>query len=236
MSPFVCTRRNHANAGTGPNTRGAYGAGTAGPRGVAWGGGANQRVAGRGSNAGCAGSPVDANGVPLYFILMLALDQTGSIGIGGAQRGIEIVDTYGPRCVAIGLVSFGDAVVTHFAPTDPATVRAFLEAAVAYGAIFDGGNPFFHDDGGDIAENGVDALAAALAAHAGYSSPLPRLIFFKTDTQGFDHNIAAPATVNAGLQTLAGTWLEFGAAAGGTSYAATFPPTAVVRHSGFPVL
>lgn len=174
-------------------------------------------------------------GVPPVFAMFLCLDETGSIGIGGALRGIEIIDTYGERVGALGFVSFGDVMCKTYPITeDVAAVRAYLQAVVDYE------DPeyseFFQDGGGDTPENGVDALATALAAHAAFDSGLPRLVFLKTDTWGYANHTAVPATVNLALQSLYGTWLEFGeeGIGEGTSYAIGFPETERVKHSTFP--
>ena len=174
-------------------------------------------------------------GPPPRFVLYLCLDETGSIGEAGAQRGCDLIDLYADRIAAVGFCSFGDVIRKNYAITaSVSTVRDYLQDVV------DGVNPahdeFFGDGGGDIPENGVDALAAAVAAHAAYTSDLPRLVALKTDTWGFAHQAASPATVLAGLTALDGVWLEFDRLGTheGTSYAATFPQTTRLRHSKFP--
>ncbi len=174
-------------------------------------------------------------GPPPRFVLYLCLDETGSIGEGGAQRGLDLITLYADRIAAIGFCSFGDAIRKNYAITaSVSTVADYLQDVV------DGVSPavdeFFGDDGGDTPENGVDALAAAVAAHAAYVSDLPRLVALKTDTWGFAHQAASPATVLAGLTALDGVWLEFNrnGSPDGTSYAATFPQTTKLRHSPFP--
>ncbi len=174
-------------------------------------------------------------GPPAKFVLYLCLDETGSIGTAGAQRGLNLIELYADRLAAVGFCSFGDVIRKDYAITATiADVIDYLQDVV------DGVNPahdeFFGDGGGDTPENGVDALAAALAAHTAFVSDLPRLVALKTDTWGFAHNAAAAATVLTGLTALDGVWLEFNrnGSHDGTSYAATFPQTTKLRHSPFP--
>jgi len=176
--------------------------------------------------------------IPGTFILFLCLDETGSIGIGGAERGIEIIDTYASRVPAIGFVSFGDIMCETFPITDAATCRARLQVVVDSG----GSDPiFFQDGGGDTPENGVDALNVACDQHAAYSSSLPRLVFMKTDNDNFLHNTSDPATVLGRLQGLWATWFEFNGDEDGTSphYSVAFPenptPPGAITHSEFPL-
>lgn len=171
-------------------------------------------------------------------VLMLVLDQTGSIGVGGAQRGIEIIDNTNVQ--AMGYVSFGDTVVQSRAVTeDLAAVRAELAYAVANPDL----PPFFGDGGGDLPENGVDAIAQGLALLAAFTA-IPdgdRAMFFKTDTAGHKYEVAVPAIVNANLNLIDFAWLEFGDSefVDGSEtglYETTFPETARVSHTTFPLL
>lgn len=169
-------------------------------------------------------------------VLVLVLDQTGSIGAGGAARGIEIIDNTDVQ--AIGYVSFGDSICqTRAVTTDLAAVRAELVTAVENPDL----PPFFCDGGGNTPENGVDALAAGLALLTAFTD-LPsgeRAIFFKTDTLGYSTPSNDPATVNAGLNNVDYVWLEFGEDTDDTEvglYADTFPETSVVSHSTFPLI
>lgn len=168
-------------------------------------------------------------------VLMLVLDQTGSIGVGGAQAGIAIIDRTDVQ--AIGYVSFGDVIVQQRAiTTNLALVREELE----YAATHPGASPFFGDGGGDTPENGVDALAAGLDLLAGFSG-VPggtRALYMKTDTAGFAHQTQSPSVVNTRLNLLSAVWLEFGNLADGEEegfYLTTFPETAVVSHDAFPI-
>lgn len=168
-------------------------------------------------------------------VLMLVLDQTGSIGAGGAQRGVDIIDRTDVQ--AMGYVSFGDTVIqSRPITTDLAQVRAEL----VYAANNDGLPPFYGDGGGDTPENGVDAMAEGILLLSQFSG-IPggtRALFFKTDTLGYKHQVSSPATVNAQLNTLGAVWLEFGEIFDGTEsgfYATTFPETAVVKHDSFPI-
>ena len=175
--------------------------------------------------------------IPEAFVLFLCLDETGSIGIGGATRAIEIIDAYSSRCQGIGFVSFGDIMCETFAITDPATCRARLQTVVDSG----GSHPiFFQDGGGDTSENGVDALNVALEQHAAYSSPLPRLTFMKTDNDNYLHNTSDPAVVLTGLQGLWATWLEFnGDQEAAPHYSDSFPenptPPGAITYGEFPL-
>jgi hypothetical protein len=176
--------------------------------------------------------------IPDSFILFMCLDETGSIGIGGAQRGIEIIDTYAARCQGIGYVSFGDIMCETFAITDPATCRARLQVVVDSG----GSDPiFFQDDGGDVAENGVDALNVACDQHAAYSSALPRLVFMKTDNDNLAHNSHSSASVLARLGSLWASWLEFNGDQESTfeHYSVAFPqqpsPPGAITWDTFPL-
>jgi hypothetical protein len=151
------------------------------------------------------------------FVLFLCLDQTGSIGIGGAQRGIEIIDQFrnevGDQQIrGIGFVSFGDILCETYEITDDLdAVRARLQEVVDSG----GTDPvFFQDGGGDTPENGVDALQRAIDRIANSSLAQRadhRYIYLKTDTAGYAHQSADPNTVLATLNSsaISRTWLEF---------------------------
>lgn len=183
----------------------------------------------------CTGEPYAV--VP-GFVLFLCLDETGSIGVGGAARGVEIIDEFrdaigDERILGVGFQSFGDSMVL-FQPisADLDAVRAILVTAAG------GTGPFFGDTGGDTPENGVDALnigvdeltTSPIALRARY-----RYLALKTDTWGFAHNETDPSTVFAKLSGISKTWLEFnsGASHEGTSYEATFPANEKIIHGAF---
>jgi len=187
-----------------------------------------------------ANKSVVANYVPVEcctgYVMVLVLDQTSSIGAGGAAAGIEIIDT--ANIQALGVVSFGDSICDIYPiTTDLAAVRDYLEDAIAN----PGTSSFFCDGGGDIPENGVDALNQGFNMLAAYSSSLPKAIYFKTDTGGYAHETSDPATVNTQLNSsvMTKTFLEFDASntSGDDSgeYATTFPETDKITWTGFPV-
>lgn len=168
-------------------------------------------------------------------VLVLVLDQTGSIGVEGAQRGVDIIDQTDVQ--AIGYVSFSDTII-QIRPitTNLTAVRAELD----YAANNEGEPPFYGDSGGDVPENGVDALSTGLDLIAAFNG-LPggaRALFFKTDTIGYKYQTNSPGTVNTRLNQLDAVWLEFGELADGTEsgfYETTFPETPIVSHSTFPL-
>ncbi len=174
------------------------------------------------------------------FILFLCLDQTGSIGILGAQRAIEIIDIFkkkvgNKKILGVGFVSFGDVMCQVF---DIDTINKARNAL--FQAVTEHGLPFFCDGGGDIPENGVDALS--IAVNQIKSSGLAKkankkYIFLKTDTQGFAHNSKSPEELNLALNSgdITKTFLEFGDYPGGAGYAATFPETKYISHSTFDI-
>lgn len=168
------------------------------------------------------------------YILVLVLDQTGSIGSGGASSGINIIDT--SNIHALGVVSFGDSICNVYPiTTDLASARAYLVDAVEN----PGTSPFYCDGGGDTPENGVDALSEALDMLSLYSSSNQKAIYFRTDTIGYAHNTSDPAEVNAELNSelMTLTFLEFGTETDGTEeglYPDTFPETDKVTWQGFP--
>lgn len=179
---------------------------------------------------------------PETFALFLCLDETGSIGTGGAAAGIAVIDefrsAFGDTQIAgIGFVSFGDVLCETFAfTTDIDAVRDRLEEVVNSA----GTDPvFFQDGGGDTPENGVDALEAALdalLASADAQAANKRYIYLRTDTLGFAHNAADPAAILARLLAEPDkTWLEFGEAVEGdeTHYADAFPAGAKIIHGAF---
>jgi len=178
------------------------------------------------------------------FVLFMCLDETGSIGIGGAQRGLDIIAAFrnavgDTQIRGIGYVSFGDIICEIYPITDDLdAVVTRLQAVVDSG----GSDPvFFQDNGGDTPENGVDALQVAidqLAASSVAQAAQFRYIYLKTDTLGFAHNAADPATVLSTLESnaISRTWLEFGDATDGSEsglYADTFPESAKIRHDDF---
>lgn len=179
------------------------------------------------------------------FTLVLCLDQTGSIGVGGAARGIEIIDLFrnevgDNRINGIGFVSFGDIMCETFPiNADLDLVRARLQAVVDSG----GSDPvFFQDGGNDIPENGIDALQVALdelAVSAVAQSSQYRYIFLKTDTAGFAHNANDPAAVLSALlsSVVSKTWIEFDEgntdAADEGEYASALPESAKISHGDF---
>jgi len=191
---------------------------------------------------------VVANYVPIAcctgYAMVLVLDQTGSIGTAGASAGIAIIDT--ANIQALGVVSFGDSICFSYPiTTDLAAVRSFLEDAVSSGVDCDAtpisSSPFFCDCGGDLPENGVDALNQGFSMLAAYSTTLPKAIYFKTDTAGYAHQTSDPATVNTQLNslTMSKTFLEFNPTNTDPTdegeYADTFPETDKITWSGFPI-
>jgi|GEM_PF-5022967 len=128
------------------------------------------------------------------FVLFLCLDETGSIGIGGAERGLEIIaafrDGVGDQQIrGIGYVSFGNIICETY------PITSDLDAVVARltTVVNSGGSDavFFQDSGGDTPENGVDALKVAfdqLKASAIAQAAQYRYVFLKTDTAGYAHS------------------------------------------------
>lgn len=167
-------------------------------------------------------------------VVVLVLDQTGSIGTGGAFVGIEMIDTINPR--AVGYVTFGDTVIqTRTITQDVAAVRAELVIA----SENEGDPPFFGGgSGGDEPENGVDALDAALDlldAFTDFPDAL-RGIGFKTDVGQYKHEVSSPSAINTRLNDLDFVWFEFdpmnideGETTAGL-YASTFPETSVLKY------
>jgi hypothetical protein len=183
---------------------------------------------------------------PVY-VLVLVLDQTGSIGSAGAQRGIDIIDTN--KVQAIGYISFGDSICyTRDITTDLSAVRAELVEIANYEPFvveieegvfaYESDLPFYCDPGGDTPENGVDAINAGLELLNSFTG-IPganKTLFFKTDTRGYGHNLEDPEEVNTRLNQIHAAWLEFeGDPATGENglYVETFPETSVVSHSNF---
>ena len=159
------------------------------------------------------------------FYLMLALDQTGSIGDGGAIRGIEIIDLYGPLVLGIGIVSFGAGICADTGILSPSEARNFL--------INRDNNGFFCDNGGGGPENGVDGLNRCLDVLQTLPNDALKLMFLKTDEEGWGRNDSNPVTVNSRLNTeISATWLEFETPhINGSSYAEAFPETSKVSHT-----
>ncbi len=175
------------------------------------------------------------------FVLFLCLDQTGSIGSAGAKRGLEIIERFkdavgNRKILGIGFVSFGDIICQTFDIDDKIdNVKTELQKAIdSYGP------PFFCDGGGDVPENGVDALAIAyskivdskiakMASH--------RYIFLKTDVSGFAHNSQNQGLVRTNINSgkITKTFLEFDKNydSGGTNYAVAFPESKYISHKTF---
>jgi hypothetical protein len=177
------------------------------------------------------------------FVLFLCLDQTGSIGVDGAQRGIDIIDQFigevgTDRINGVGFVSFGDVMCeTYSISSDVAAVRARLQEAVDSSGSDEG---FFCDGGGDIPENGVDAINIGLNQLAATSLPGRKYIYFKTDTAGYKYQTSDPATVAARLSSeIFAAWLEFDSANTDSDddglYEDTFPEAGNVFHSDFDI-
>jgi hypothetical protein len=173
----------------------------------------------------------------LYWpgVLVLVLDQTDSISIIGAQRGIDVIDE--TTVSAIGYVTFGD-VVCQIRPitTDLAAVRAELVSAIENPGVL----PFYCDAGGGVAENGIDALAAGLDLIEAYTGipGVSKALYFKTDNDLFIPSSADPEDVNTRLNNLAAVWLDYGPGYDdGTPghYSTVFPETDIVSHSNLPI-
>jgi hypothetical protein len=187
------------------------------------------------------------------YVLVLVLDQTASIGLGGAAAGINIINT--TNIHAIGVVSFGDSICDIYPiTTDLDAVKAYLEAAIETPpeyechfvdeekeeiecVIVNGATSFWCDGGGDGPENGIDALNVALEMLSSYSTDKPKAIYFKTDTPDYAHNTSSPEAVNSLLNSpwMTISFLEFGDYfTTGNRYADAFPQTDKVTWEGFP--
>jgi hypothetical protein len=172
------------------------------------------------------------------FILFLCLDETGSIGLAGVQKGIEIIDAFRKqvgkkKILGVGFVSFGDVICQVFDIDSIEKARDALTQAATVGGL-----PFFCDDGWDTPENGVDALSIAvdqIKSSKLAKQAAKKYIFLKTDTEGFAHNSNSPEELNLALNSggITKTFLEFGNYPGGASYAATFPETQYISHGTF---
>jgi hypothetical protein len=192
------------------------------------------------------------------FALYVCIDQTGSIGLEGLRRTIEIIDEFalgsvqGRKLVGIGYLSFGDQMCRIRDVGDPIAIRAELQQVLdaappappgGYDAfnsspLYEGFSDFFCDAGGDLPENGPDALAKALEKLAAFKDADQKYIYLKTDTWGFRHNVTPEAQVLADLDQLKLTFLEFDKDSPpslqiGTSYALAFPEGPKITHRGF---
>ena len=202
-----------------------------------------ERLQIRNPRKAAAHAPAPAPEVIPGFCLFMCLDETGSIGVGGAQFGIDTIDTFrgvigDARINGIGYVSFGDIMCeTYSITTDLDAARARLQAVVDSG----GSDPiFFQDGGGDTPENGVDALQVACDAlstspHAARSQF--RYIALRTDNDNFLHNVNDPATVLGELESdlVSKTWLSVGGdqESGVPHYTVEFPASAKIVHGDF---
>jgi hypothetical protein len=184
------------------------------------------------------------------FALYVCIDQTGSIGLQGAIRTIEIIDEFFKvserrnRLVGIGYLSFGDQLCRVRDVLSPEIARAELQAVIddapppPAGLHDSGYSDFFCDEGGDFPENGPDALAKAAEKLQQFKGAARRYIYMKTDTWGFAHNETPPERVIELIDQFTLTFLEFDLDGGpgfapSTSYAAAFPENARLTHKGF---
>lgn len=181
---------------------------------------------------------VVANYVPLPccagYAMVLVLDQTGSIGSGGAAAGIAIIDN--AFVTALGVVSFGDPYCNAYPiTTDLASVRAYLEDAITN----PGASPFycFSDS-----ENGLDSLNKACEMLSAFVTTSPKAIYLKTDILEYNTDIgfsSSPAYVNTQLNMLSKVFLEFGPDNDKGQidfglYSESFPESSVITYNGFP--
>lgn len=175
---------------------------------------------------------------PLYqdnFYLILVLDQTGSIGLDGARRGVAIIDFYGEKIKKLGWVSFGDIVCQQKSLTSDITAaRAELESYATGAAT----SPFFCDNGGDTPENGIDGLYYADSLFRSETIPtgVKTYIHLVTDTAGYDHNVQSAASVNSSLNSnfYSKVFMEVGTASGGTNYIDSIEASSTVQYLSYP--
>jgi uncharacterized protein (TIGR02597 family) len=156
------------------------------------------------------GTPAD--GQP--FVLVLVLDQTGSVGSEAARQALEVIDLYGSQISKIGLVAFGDTARSLVGSNVPTASNYGLTTTISEAtdiledAVYENSGPFFFDGGGDTPENGVDALDLALDIVEQSAGSQRRFIYFLTDAS-FDHQLNTPASVRPRFQqAVTAVWLN----------------------------
>lgn len=169
------------------------------------------------------------------FVLVLVLDQTGSIGARGAQLGLQVLAEYAKTdsIKKVSIISFGDKVCPQTITFDNTIQEAqdfLFEAA-------NGSGPFYCDDGGDTPENGVDALHLAATVLRDYSTSYKKYVYFVTDTPDFRYNaIGAPIVGQMLNDYTDGTWMIIGSVVTdqNTKYVDYIIESPIVKYDYFP--
>jgi len=169
------------------------------------------------------------------FVLVLVLDQTGSIGARGAQLGLQILSEYANTNIIkkVSIISFGDKVCPQTITFDNSIEEAqnFLFQAA------NGSGAFYCDAGGDAPENGIDALHLAATILRDYTTSYKKYVYFVTDTPDFRYNVNGAFTVNQMLNDYTdGTWMIIGSVVtdDNTKYADYIVESPIVKYDYFP--
>jgi hypothetical protein len=167
------------------------------------------------------------------FALVLVLDQTGSIGARGAQLGLQLLTEHVDAIKKVSIISFGDKVCSQTITFENSVeeARDFLFKAAA------GEGAFYCDVGGDLPENGVDALHLAATILRDYNTPYKKYVYFVTDTPDFRYNANSAFATGQLLNDYAdGVWMIIGSTVTdeNTKYSDYIIESPIVKYDYFP--